>query len=249
MDPVQPNPDPTGQSQNKTEDPFRFRVLLEPKGFLRIIEFVLAVLTFATTAGYQSSVIYKITCSGNYVFDLKYNFSYPFNLLKFGDACAPVNSTVDAYPGGKASFFVAIGVLAMLYCIVTLIWYVFLEVKFIKLDLVPAADLVLTAAFALFFFLASCAWASGVDTVKYWTTYENFIEKFYKSICNNPMNKCVGVTPANYASLNASIIFGFLNFLVWLGNCWFVLKETVWFKNRQEQQQQESPEKVPANDV
>ncbi|XP_022081102.1 synaptophysin-like isoform X2 [Acanthaster planci] len=234
------------------ESLFRFRVLLEPRGFLRIIEFFLAVLMFATTAGYSSSVVYNITCL-NYEFEKKYEFGYPFNFKDYDEVCVPSNATggmkVNAYPGGKASFFVAIGVLAMLYCIATLIWYVIFEVKFIRFDLIPAADLVLTATFALFFFLASCAWASGVSTVKYWTTFENIKTNFYKNVCNTPGTKCIGVTPASYASLNASILFGFLNFLVWLGNCWFVFKETTWFQARQKKQEPQTQAEPPPNDI
>ena len=41
-----------------------------------------------------------------------------------------------------------------------------------------------------------------------------------------------------YANVIVSVIFGFLNFVLWLGSAWFVYKETKFFKSRSAQQQQ-----------
>ncbi len=41
-----------------------------------------------------------------------------------------------------------------------------------------------------------------------------------------------------YANVTVSVIFGFLNFLLWLSCVWFIYKETKFFKNRNAQQQQ-----------
>ena len=45
----------------------------------------------------------------------------------------------------------------------------------------------------------------------------------------------------SYASVTVSVIFGFLNFLLWLGSVWFVCKETRLYKSRTQQQQQQQP--------
>lgn len=37
-----------------------------------------------------------------------------------------------------------------------------------------------------------------------------------------------GCPPTGGGSLVSPQLFGFLNFLLWAGNCWFVLKETPW---------------------
>lgn len=39
-----------------------------------------------------------------------------------------------------------------------------------------------------------------------------------------------------YSNVIVSVIFGFLNFVLWLGSVWFVFKETKFFKNRTAQQ-------------
>jgi hypothetical protein len=35
-----------------------------------------------------------------------------------------------------------------------------------------------------------------------------------------------------YANIIVSVLFGFLNLVLWLGGVWFVYKETKFFKNR-----------------
>ncbi len=102
---------------------------------------VLAVLMFATTAGYNSIYFYDITCKG-YPHRMNYTFGYPFDFKPFPIFCESTNNSGSEKPipdsvGGKPSFFVAIGVLAMIYCILSLIWYVFLEVRYLNFDLVP----------------------------------------------------------------------------------------------------------------
>ncbi|XP_033647831.1 synaptophysin-like [Asterias rubens] len=242
----------TGAADPKQEEPYRLRVLMEPKGFIRIIEFVLAVLMFATTAGYNGIYSYNVTCTG-YLHQMKYMFGYPFDFKSFPIFCEPNTSVTEipipAYVGGKASFFVAIGVLAMIYCILSLVWYVFLEVRYLTFDLVPAADFVTTVVFSVFFFLSACIWASGVSTVKYWTTFDNVKKELLTIPCNTAGNTCEQQSFPNYASINISVVFGFLNCVVWAGNGWFVFKETMWFKNRQAQNQQTTAQDKPVNTV
>lgn len=36
------------------------------------------------------------------------------------------------------------------------------------------------------------------------------------------------VPPAGCGSLLSLQLFGFINFVLWAGNCWFVLQETAW---------------------
>ena len=46
------------------------------------------------------------------------------------------------------------------------------------------------------------------------------------------------ILAGTYANVTVSVIFGFLNFLLWFGGIWFVYKETRFFKSRTAQQQQ-----------
>jgi len=42
-----------------------------------------------------------------------------------------------------------------------------------------------------------------------------------------------------YADVIVSVIFGYLNFVLWAGAAWFVFKETKFFKSRTAQQEQQ----------
>ncbi|XP_077779166.1 synaptoporin-like [Podarcis muralis] len=48
------------------------------------------------------------------------------------------------------------------------------------------------------------------------------------SACKQQSNKCMPVRSPVMSSLNTSVVFGFLNFILWAGNIWFVFKETGW---------------------
>lgn len=59
----------------------RHRVLLEPRGFIRVIEFVLAIVTFATTGGYNDTGVGTLKCnSDSPAKKFQVPISYPFNL-------------------------------------------------------------------------------------------------------------------------------------------------------------------------
>ncbi|XP_033104414.1 synaptophysin-like [Anneissia japonica] len=124
------------------EQPWRLRVLMEPRGFIKILEFILAVCMFATTAGYGDELRYTITCNNTGgPQNKKFKIAYPFELNK---VLVPGGCTMgDYYLGGDASgaakFFVCIGVLAFLYVIGITAWYVFLEHKHLNWDMVPMA--------------------------------------------------------------------------------------------------------------
>ncbi len=52
-----------------------------------------------------------------------------------------------------------------------------------------------------------------------------------------------------YANIIVSVIFGFLNFVLWAGCAWFVYKETKFFKSRTAQQQQSQTQPTNFSDI
>lgn len=218
--------------------PFRLEVLLEPKGFIRIIEFVLAICMFSTTAGYNSMFSFKMECvSGARTDTIRYTFGYPFSFSEPIKTTCFDNAVIEESPSGAAKFFVIVGVFAMLYTIAAVVWYVVLEARYLQFEVVSLVDLCTTAVFTLLFFIASCAWAAGVSTVKFWTTFDNLVtENGILGECNDPNTTCTSMDTPGYGGLNISILFGFLNTVVWGGNVWFVWKETPWFRARRDAQ-------------
>ncbi|XP_071961005.1 synaptophysin-like [Antedon mediterranea] len=222
-------------ANNEQDQPWRLRVLLEPKGFIKILEFILSVCMFATTAGYSDDLLYNLSCP-TMPDERKIHIEYPFQLNTV-EVPAGCTSSDDMYLGGDASgaakFFVAIGVLAFLYVIAITAWYVFLEHKHLEWDLVPMVDFGIHCVFTFMFFIASCVWAAGVNEVKDHTDFDNMKADVLKDQCSG--NQTCKLTEAlSFASLNVSLLFGFLNVVVWGGNCWFVYKETSLFGNKRD---------------
>ncbi|XP_070557520.1 synaptophysin-like [Ptychodera flava] len=217
---------------------YSLRVLKEPRGFIKFIEFVLAIFAFATTAGHCDWFSFTISCNPDFPAQ-KVKYCYPFNMNQVAinvPMCTTVSTqsmtplpagtvTLKVDPSSSAEYFVAVGVLAFLYCLAALVWYVFFEKNHRDKDMVPIIDFLVTCAFVLLWLTASSAWAKGVTDVKHATNFDNIKEDLIECQhydCNLEKNP-------SYATLNVSIVFGFLNMFVWGGNVWFVYKETGWF--------------------
>ncbi|CBY22249.1 unnamed protein product [Oikopleura dioica] len=223
----------------------RFRVLNEPRGFIRIIQWVLAIVAFATCSGYTETLTFTSHCvpagqDDAVVTDQKIVIKYPFNIAKanpdfhkFDDACEtqiPVTLAGDVSP--SASWYVFVGVIAFLYCMVALGYYVFIEPTLRENDEIPTynnVDLIITGVMVFFWLTGASTMAWGKNQLDFILTHGNIVkEAALKDFCETP-NKCI-VTAATFVKLNASVAFGFLNFFLWLGSLWFVWKEASFFK-------------------
>lgn len=202
-------------------------VIKEPRGFIKFIQIILAIFAFATTTAYNGSTEGEITCINKTV-PVKPTFGYSFRLNGWpGVECNDTKVTMYGDYGPPSEFFVAVGVLCFLYSLAAVILYVFADDKYRQIEMLPAVDLVMTVVFVLFWLIASSAWADGVNKVKHYTYPENL--QVGDNIAQIGTVKVI--SGGSYASLNVSIIFGFLNMCVWVGNIWFLYKETKWFRN------------------
>lgn len=63
---------------------WRIRVLLEPRGFIRVLEFILAIVAFATTGGFSDVAGGAMKCGDDgEVQNFTIPLSYPFNLESY----------------------------------------------------------------------------------------------------------------------------------------------------------------------
>lgn len=217
-----------------------FRVLKEPRGFMRVLQFVFAIFAFATTSGFGSATTFKVSCSQESPVTVNFQFGYPFRMSYFPfKAPAKCGHFAEEWTtvrlpfnfASNAEFFVATGVLSFLYCVGILGIYLFSNKMYIENQTVPIIDLGLSALLALFWFAGSSAWAQGKSDVKYYTSLPNF--KNFVNVCKDLDALCVSETTASFATLNVSLILGFFNVLLWVAGCWFVFKETSFHAQRQ----------------
>lgn len=156
------------------------------------------------------------------------DFWYPFHLNTIlfkgaekicGQPWKPFHLTGDY--SSPAQFYVAIAVLAFLYSMGALVFYLGYRQLYQDSKKVPLIDFLVTIIFAFMWLVSSSAWAKGLTDVKTVTYSQNIADQ-----CNRTTYNCHAGTEPHMGTLNISVAFGFLNLILWAGNAWFVYKET-----------------------
>ncbi|XP_076358565.1 synaptophysin-like [Tachypleus tridentatus] len=224
-----------------------FRVLKEPLGFIRIVQLVMAILAFASTAGFSSKSSLRVQCmTTERESSIDYEFGYPFR-LRYTSFVVPkcdgtYNTTTEKIPydfSSSAEFFVATGILAFLYSTGVILFYIICHEKYINDQAVPITDLGISGVLTIFWLAGSSAYAQGVSDMKYYTDPNNLIQNF--EVCNT-LAICEATSYGKFATLNVSLISGFANCLLWASSLWFVYKETIFHYQRQEHLKQMPPQ-------
>ncbi|KTG42903.1 hypothetical protein cypCar_00007505 [Cyprinus carpio] len=200
----------------------------EPLGFIRVLEWIFTICAFATTGGYVGSTQFTVEC-GSKKDDVTAHFAYPFRLPSQPYEIPHCNNSKNmTYLQGdfssSAEFFVWVGVLGFLYCTFTIILYLGYQQVYRESNRGPTIDLIVTGIFAFLWLVCSSAWGKGLTDVKYATNPDRLI-----TACL-PEDHCVVKTYPSMGRLNISVLLGFLNLILWAGNCWFIYKETPFHK-------------------
>uniref|UniRef100_A0A8C5R799 MARVEL domain-containing protein n=2 Tax=Leptobrachium leishanense TaxID=445787 RepID=A0A8C5R799_9ANUR len=186
--------------------------LKEPLGFIKVLEWISSICSFATCGGYHGTTQMIVSCvnstvhSGNKTTEA--SFAYPFRLPS-----ATFEEIDDNLCGGKweelhltgdysspAQFYVTVAVFAFLYCIGALVLYLGFKQLYQTNSKLPLIDFILTVIFTFLWLVSSSAWAKGLTDVKTATDPVNSAVN-----CLIPF-KCVGGIGPHLKSLNISVV-------------------------------------------
>ncbi|XP_008113211.2 synaptoporin isoform X1 [Anolis carolinensis] len=211
----------------------RFQAVKEPLAFLRVLEWLFAIFAFATCGGYSGGLRLSVDCANKTQSDLSIDiaFAYPFRLYQVNfDAptCEGKREKLSLIGdfSSSAEFFVTIAVFAFLYSLAATVVYIFFQNKYRENNRGPLIDFIVTVVFSFLWLVGSSAWAKGLSDVKVATDPDEVL--LLMSACKQQSNKCLPLRSPVMSSLNTSVVFGYLNFILWAGNIWFVFKETGW---------------------
>ncbi|CAN9512458.1 unnamed protein product [Ophioblennius macclurei] len=213
-----------------------FQVLKLPLGFIRVLEWLFAIFAFATCGGYTGQLRVSVDCMEKASSNLSIgiDFAYPFRLHQVSFEAPACEATrrervflIGDY-SSSAEFFVTIAVFAFLYSLTATVVYVFFLNKYREISRAPLIDFVVTVVFSFMWLVSSSAWAKALSDVKLATDPDEV--QLLIPACKQQSNKCGSVHGARWSGVNTSVAFGFLNFVLWAGNIWFVFKETGWHK-------------------
>jgi hypothetical protein len=278
---------------NQTVETARFDVLKEPLGFVKILQFALALLAFAIACNGSSAVFIEVICNSSsttgttgttvsttlptstsstatpqtlfQVYGAQFGYPYDLTAATFSKVpnrgCSSSQTSLPLNPStlttstynivSSAQFFVFVGVMSFLYSIAFTIIYIFFRHKYNNIVYFSLIDFGCTLIFAIFWFAGSIAWAKAVSDIQTYTNPDNYIASI-PATCPG-QDQCYPVYYPTYANIIVSCILGFGNLVLWVGDVWFVLKETSWYKTRrqmqQQQQQQVTNNPISINDV
>ncbi|KAL0962672.1 hypothetical protein UPYG_G00343810 [Umbra pygmaea] len=196
--------------------------LKEPLGFIKLVEWLTAIFAFGSCGGYSGKNIVSLFCSEGRNETLNATFSYPFRLN--------LVALVDGDSASSVKFFVGVAIVCFLYAMIALLIYLGYMHVYKDSDFGPMFDFGLTATIAFLWLVCSSAWAKGLQNVKDAVGTKGIISTL--ALCQRNDIICEVTDFASMRALNVSVVFGYLNLLVWAGNAWFVYKETRWHSQK-----------------
>jgi len=232
-------------------------ILKQPRGFLRCLQWFIAMLAFAICANFSSYIAFDIICKSNATdIHIVQHYQYPFKLDHTPahvehDLCGEKGKDGDPirFSGNfssDAQFFVFTGVVCWLYCFLSLAIYVFFSNLYSdEQKNVPMIDFCVSVIIAVFWLAGSSAWANSLSGLKnegdpgLWI-YGKAGGPCYLAETGKPVDtsveECKTVFAGSFGGANVSVLFGFLNFFLWSCNLWYLYKETSWFTRPTPQQ-------------
>lgn len=129
---------------------------------------------------------------------IDYPFSYSEKVCYSGEVGAkPIYISGDM--SSDSQFFVATGVLSLLYCIFIIAVYGFFDQMYKDKPEFPMADFILTTLLAIFWLSGSAAWSNGTSALKSMTDVDLTL------YCSPDFKNCI-YSRSSFSGLNVSLV-------------------------------------------
>ncbi|XP_065597003.1 synaptophysin-like protein 1 [Cyrtonyx montezumae] len=205
--------------------------LLEPLVFIKVLEWIFSIFVSSTCGGFRGETTLLVSCKGVVNKTVTAAFAYPFrlNAVQFSapDSSRCGGTWPDIYLVGNfsssAQFFVMLSVVAFLYCVAALVVYIGYKHAYQHNSKLPLTDLAVTIVTTFLWLVSTSGWAKALADIKI-ATGASIITLI--DFCKAPGTTCHFGSVTSMRTLNVSVIFGFLNMILWGANIWFVYKDT-----------------------
>ncbi|XP_054414804.1 synaptophysin-like protein 1 isoform X2 [Pongo abelii] len=195
---------------------------------------IASIFAFATCGGFKGQTEIQVNCPPTITENktVTATFGYPFRLNEASFQPPPGVNICDVNwkdyvligdYSSSAQFYVTFAVFVFLYCIAALLLYVGYTSLYLDSRKLPMIDFVVTLVATFLWLVSTSAWAKALTDIKI-ATGHNIVDEL--SPCKKKAVLCYFGSVTSMGSLNVSVIFGFLNMILWGGNAWFVYKET-----------------------
>ncbi|XP_048966983.1 synaptophysin-like protein 2 [Canis lupus dingo] len=203
-----------------------------------------AIFAFGSCGSYSGETGATVRCNNEAkdVSSIIVLFGYPFRLNRVqyemplcdDDSTSKIMHLMGDF-SAPAEFFVTLGIFSFFYTMAALVLYLRFHNLYTENRRFPLVDFCVTVSFTFFWLVAAAAWGKGLTDIKGATRPSSLTAAM--SVCHGEEAVCsAGATPS-MGLANISVLFGFINFFLWAGNCWFVFKETPWHGQGQGQGQ------------
>ncbi|XP_055139568.1 synaptophysin-like protein 1 isoform X2 [Symphalangus syndactylus] len=195
---------------------------------------IASIFAFATCGGFKGQTEIQVNCPTTITENktVTATFGYPFRLNEASFQPPPGVNICDVNwkdyvligdYSSSAQFYVTFAVFVFLYCIAALLLYVGYTSLYLDSRKLPMIDFVVTLVATFLWLVSTSAWAKALTDIKI-ATGHNIVNEL--SPCKKKAVMCYFGSVTSMGSLNVSVVFGFLNMILWGGNAWFVYKET-----------------------
>ncbi|XP_019858913.1 PREDICTED: synaptophysin-like protein 1 isoform X1 [Amphimedon queenslandica] len=210
-----------------------WRAPLQLKGFLKIVEMIIALLALSLVAGFTATN--RAECNwwnGTKVCQITAKASYPYTIVNvtYQPSCE-ANATSDVLSGDykqAAEFFVAWGSLTLFYGIIAILVYMFATANSKwewVINYLILVDLVFHVVWVLCWFIASVEWAVVQNEMKSYIKTKVIHDKYLANSCNDTTYN----EPGSYAQAAIADVFGFTSIVLWGVNIFWVVIDTSFY--------------------